>query len=182
MPRQRKSGRVALCGVLCALAMTLMLAGSIFPFATFCAPAFGGALLIPIAAECGMRMAWVGYAALSLLSILFVPDKECAFIFVFLFGCYPLLKAWLHRIRWRAVRIAAKAAAFNLLVFACYGVLLFVFPVQQLVDEFAAAAPWALAGLAVLGNLCFWVYDAALGSLAQVYAVRLRPLLARFLH
>ena len=74
--RRRKSGRIALCGVLCALAMTLMLGGSVLPFATFCAPAMGGILLVPIAMECGMRLAWVSYAALSILSVLFVPDKE----------------------------------------------------------------------------------------------------------
>ena len=180
--RRRKSGRIALCGVLCALAMTLMLGGSVLPFATFCAPAMGGILLVPIAMECGMRLAWVSYAALSILSVLFVPDKESAFIFVFLFGCYPLLKAWLHRIRWRAARAAAKTAVFNLLVFACYGALLFVFPVQQVAAEFAAAAPWAVAGLLAMANLCFWVYDAALTNLARAYALRLRPMLRRFLN
>ena len=172
--RRRKSGRIALCGVMCALAMTLMLSGSVLPFATFCAPAVGGVLLVPVAMECGMRLAWVSYAALSMLSVLFVPDKESAFIFVFLLGHYPLLKAYLQRIPWRWLRAVVKTAVFNGLVF-------YILPIQAIVQEFAQTAPAALAGLLALANLCFWVYDAALNNLIRAYAVRVRPLLRRFL-
>lgn len=179
--RRRKSGRIALCGVMCALAMTLMLGGSVLPFATFCAPAVSGVLLVPVAMECGMRLAWVSYAALSMLSVLFVPDKESAFIFVFLLGHYPLLKAYLQRIPWRWLRAVVKTAVFNGLVFACYGLMLYILPIQAIVQEFAQTAPAALAGLLALANLCFWVYDAALNNLIRAYAVRVRPLLRRFL-
>ena len=141
----------------------------------------GGILLVPIAMECGMRLAWVSYAALSLLSVLFVPDKESAFIFVFLLGHYPLLKAYLQRIPWRWLRAAVKTAAFNALVFACYGVVLYILPIQAIVQEFAHTAPLALAGLLALANVCFWVYDAALNNLIRAYALRMRPLLRRFL-
>ena len=109
-----------------------------------------GILLVPIAMECGMRLAWVSYAALSLLSILFVPDKESAFIFVFLLGHYPLLKAYLQRIPWRWLRAVVKTVVFNALVFACYGVVLYILPIQAIVQEFAHTAPAALAGLLVL--------------------------------
>lgn len=179
--RGRNSGRIALCGVMCALAMTMMLGGSVLPFATFCAPAIGGILLVPVAMECGMRLAWVSYAALSLLSILFVPDKESAVIFVFLLGHYPLLKAYLQRIRWRWLRAVVKTAVFNGLVFLSYGLMLYVLPIQAIVQEFAQTAPLALAGLVVMANVCFWVYDAALNNLVRAYALRLRPLLRRFL-
>lgn len=179
--RRRKSGRIALCGVMCALAMTLMLSGSVLPFATFCAPAVSGVLLVPVAMECGMRLAWVSYAALSMLSVLFVPDKESTFIFVFLLGHYPLLKAYLQRIPWRWLRAVVKTAVFNGLVFACYGLMLYILPIQAIVQEFAQTAPAALAGLLALANLCFWVYDAALNNLIRAYAVRVRPLLRRFL-
>ena len=178
---RKKSGRIALCGVMCALAMTMMLGGSVLPFATFCAPAVGGILLVPVAMECGMRLAWVSYAALSLLSLLFVPDKESAIIFVFLLGHYPLLKAYLQRIRWRWLRAVVKTAVFNALVFACYGLMLYILPIQAIVQEFARTAPAALAGLVAMANLCFWVYDAALTNLVRAYTLRLRPLLRRFL-
>ena len=40
-----------MCGVMCGLSIVMMLSGSIIPFATFCAPAIGGILLMPVAVE-----------------------------------------------------------------------------------------------------------------------------------
>ena len=179
--RKRQSGKVALCGVMCDLAMVFMLCGSMFPFATFCAPAMSGILLVPVAMECGMRFAWACYGALALLSLLFVPDKEMAVMFIFLLGHYPLLKAYLQKLPWRWARGAAKALAFNACVFAAYGAMLYLFPIQYVVEEFSQTAAPMLACLVLLGNVCFWVYDAALCNLQRAYLCRIRPLLKRFL-
>ena len=48
-----KSGPIALCGVLAALATALMLLGGIFPGATYCAPLLASLVLIPAQEECG---------------------------------------------------------------------------------------------------------------------------------
>ena len=164
-----------MCGIMCGLAVVLMLSGSIIPFATFCAPALSGLLMIPVAMECGMRLGWISYLSVSTLSILIVPDKEMAAIFLFFLGYYPLLKAYLHRIKSKMVRIAAKTILFNASVFAMYGILLFVFPVQYLVNEFADTAKPMLLLMLLLANLCFWIYDAALVNVVRIYAVKLRP-------
>lgn len=170
-----------MCGVMCGLSIVMMLSGSIIPFATFCAPAIGGILLMPVAVECGMKLAWVCYGAVAALSLLFVPDKEMAAIFVFLLGYYPLLKAYIERAKHPPVRFVVKAAVFNGAVFAMYGALLYLFPLQYIVQEFASTAKPMLALLILLGNLCFWIYDAALANILQLYVIKLKPKLAHIL-
>lgn len=170
-----------MCGVMCGLSIVLMLSGSIIPFATFCAPAMSGLLLMPVAVECGMRLAWVCYGAISALAVLFVPDKEMAAIFVFLFGCYPLLKAYIQRIPGRGLQFLVKAGFFNGAVLAMYGMLLFIFPMLSLVEEFAQTAQWMLAALLVMGNVCFWIYDVALNNVLHVYVLKMQPRLRRML-
>ncbi len=170
-----------MCGVMCGLSIVLMLSGSIIPFATFCAPAMSGLLLMPVAVECGMRLAWVCYGAISALAVLFVPDKEMAAIFVFLFGCYPLLKAYIQRIPGRGLQFLVKAGFFNGTVLAMYGMLLFIFPMPSLVEEFAQTAQWMLAALLVMGNVCFWIYDVALNNVLHVYVLKMQPRLRRML-
>lgn len=170
-----------MCGVMCGLSIVLMLSGSIIPFATFCAPAMSGLLLMPVAVECGMRLAWVCYGAISALAVLFVPDKEMAAIFVFLFGCYPLLKAYIQRIPGRGLQFLVKAGFFNGTVLAMYGMLLFIFPMPSLVEEFAQTAQWMLAALLVMGNICFWIYDVALNNVLHVYVLKMQPRLRRML-
>lgn len=170
-----------MCGVMCGLAVAIMLCGSVIPCATFCAPAIGGLLLMPVAIECGMRMAWVCYGAIGLLTLLLAPDKEMAAIFVFFFGYYPLLKAYLQRIHSRVLRVLLKAIVFNGSVLAMYTVLLYLFPIQYLVEEFAQIAGWMILVLLLLGNLCFWIYDAALVNIVQLYVIKLQAKLRHML-
>ena len=70
-----KSGPIALCGVLAALATALMLLGGIFPGATYCAPLLASLVLIPAQEECGPRAAWGLFTAAALLSLLLCADK-----------------------------------------------------------------------------------------------------------
>lgn len=170
-----------MCGVMCGLSMVFMLCGSIFPFATFCAPALAGVLLIPVAMECGMHLAFVCFGAVSLMGLLFVPDKEMVVMFLFLLGHYPLTKAYIQRLRQPLLCGICKAVVFNSAVLAAYWVMLKLFPIQALVQEFTTTQPWMLVVLIVLANACFVVYDLALRNLMCVYFIKVKPLLKRLL-
>ena len=87
----KKTRQMALCGMLCALSVVVMLMGGLIPLATFCCPVVVGILFIPIVLECGPKLGLAAYVAVSVLSVLMGPDKEAAFLLVF-FGYYPLLK------------------------------------------------------------------------------------------
>ena len=90
--RGRKSWAMAYCGMAAALCVALMLLGAVIPVLMFLAPAVASLILATVCIECGRRMAFTAYGAVSLLSVLFVPDKEVALTFVFLLGYYPLVK------------------------------------------------------------------------------------------
>ena len=111
--QQRKSWAMAYCGIVAALCVALMLLGAVIPIAMFIAPAVAGFLIATVCVECGRTMALTAYAAVSLLAVLFVPDKEVALIFVFLLGYYPLVKPRFERIRPALLRGAAKLALCN---------------------------------------------------------------------
>ena len=101
--RKSKSWSMAYCGMAAALCVALMLLGTIIPIAMFIAPAVASFLIATVCMECGITMAWTAYAAVSLLGLLFVPDKEIALIFTVLLGYYPLVKPRFDRIRPRAI-------------------------------------------------------------------------------
>ena len=86
--RKSKSWSMAYCGMAAALCVALMLLGTIIPIAMFIAPAVASFLIATVCMECGITMAWTAYAAVSLLGLLFVPDKEIALIFTVLLGYY----------------------------------------------------------------------------------------------
>ena len=119
--RKSKSWAMAYCGMAAALSVALMLLGAVFPIAMFIAPAVASFLIATVCVECGKTMALTAYGAVSLLSLLFVPDKEVALVFVFLLGYYPLVKPRLERIRPKLLRGRASCCSATGLCWPCTG-------------------------------------------------------------
>ena len=126
MNLKHTSGRMALCGVMAALAVVIMSLGSIIPFATFCCPILAMLLTVPITVECRPGSGLTLYAAISLLALLLVSDKEASFLYLFL-GYYPFLRPRIQSIPSRILRFAAKHAIFTCAVSMMYLLLIFVF-------------------------------------------------------
>ena len=76
--RKTESQKIALCGVLGALSVALLLVGNILQIGTYAAPMLACFLLIPVLEEYGARYAVMLYAVVSVLSVILVPDKELA--------------------------------------------------------------------------------------------------------
>lgn len=177
--RNSESRKLALSGVFGALAAVLMLMGGILPLATYVAPALAGILIVPVAIEFGMKTGYVLYAAIGLVSLFIVPDKEMSLIFVFFLGFYPLLKAAIERIRSHTVQWAVKLAVFNTCIVGMYGIILFLFPIGAVVAEFESMGI-PFAGLLLgLGNVTFVIYDIAVARIVGLYCARFRARLMK---
>lgn len=172
-----KTKRIALCGLLAALATVVLFLGGLLPFATFTAPALAGIFLLPLALEFGIGSGLMAWFIVGLLGLLIVPDKELGLIFIFLLGYYPMLKSKLDSIHKKALQWLVKMLLFNTAVFAMYSLILFVFPIGEIVTEFAGASRFFTIALIAAGNLAFVLYDLALAKIILLYYVRLRPIL-----
>lgn len=174
MHMHSESRKVALGGMFAALATVLMLLGGILPFATFAAPALAGILIVPAAIELGMRMGWLLYAAIGLLSFFAVPDKEMGLVFIFFLGFYPLVKASIERIRRKVLQWVLKLLLFNVCITGMYSLILFVFPIGAVVAEFENAGVAFSALLLLLGNVTFVIYDMAIAKIIGLYCAKYR--------
>ena len=179
--QQRKSWAMAYCGIVAALCVALMLLGAVIPIAMFIAPAVAGFLIATVCMECGRTMALTAYAAVSLLAVLFVPDKEVALIFVFLLGYYPLAKPWFERIRPAALRGLAKLALCNGAVLAMYGLVFLLVPAGSISQELRATATAAALATLAMGNVAFLLYDRALHNMLLMYKLVWQPKLHKTL-
>ena len=179
--RHRKSWALALGGVFGALSVAIMLLGAAIPLAMFIAPAFAGLLVMFACAECGPRMALTMYAAVSLLSILFVPDKEVALVFVMILGYWPLVKPRYDAIRSPALRGLAKSFTFNLATLAMYSAVFVLFPAAQISEDLKATGLALTAAALLVGNITFLLYDRAMANLLRLYRLVWQPKLHRML-
>jgi len=169
----KNSKKIALTGVLCALAAVVMMMGGLIPLATFCCPAIAALVLIPIFVECGERLSWGAYIAIAALALMLCPDKEAAALFVFL-GYYPVLKWRLEQIRRKPLRIIAKLGIFNVAVGLAYLLLIFLFQMEQLLREYAEMGLALTAACLLLGNITLLLYDRLLGIFTALYVNKLR--------
>ena len=175
-----ESSKIAFCGLMVALSVSLMLTGGLIPIATYCAPMAGGILLLPILLEYGKRAAWTAYAACSLITLLLCTDKEAAFFYLFL-GYYPLIKWEIERIKNKKLRLPCKLLVFNLAIIAMYVTLGFLLNMQAIIQEFSEMGALLLVVFLILLNICMLLYDRLLFPLVYLYVNKIKPRL-RFLH
>ena len=168
---QRNTRELALTSMLSALAVVLLSLGGVVPLATYAAPVLASVTLLVAREECRPGYAWGCYAVSAALGLLLSPDKEGALLYAFL-GYYPLLKPKFDALRPRFLRLGAKLLLCILAVGAMYALLLFVFRLDAVVEEFAATAPALLWATAALGVAVFLAYDLALERLQSIYKRR----------
>lgn len=174
---RKQSRRMALCGMMVALSVTVMMMGGVIPLATFCSPAIAGLTLLPVMLECGRKWALSAYVAIAALSLMLSPDKESALLFAFL-GYYPVLKPTLDRIR-SPLQVIAKLAVFNLAAGAMMLAIAFVFNMQHIVQEYAVMGAAMTAAFVIIANITMLLYDRMLVVMLYLYIKKLRPVLAR---
>lgn len=165
--------KMALCGLLCALAEVCLLLGGLIPVALYCSPILAMAALLPVREECGVRMALTAYAAVAVLSLLLAADKELAGVYLFL-GWYPAAQPALDALRPRAVGTAAKLLACNLSAGALYALLIWVFRLEAVAAEFRTLSGAFLLLLLLMANLVFLLTDRLLHRLTLLWRRRLR--------
>lgn len=177
--RKTESQKIALCGVLVALSVVLMLAGSALQLGTYAAPMLAAFLLIPVLEEYGTRYALLLYGAAAVLAVLLVPETELALFYALVIGYYPVLCHALCKVRPAVLRWGLKLLVFNVATALVYGLLFALFgPVilQELVADGTAMAVVLLA----TGNLAFVLCDRALGAVTRYYRLVLRKKVNRF--
>ncbi len=173
------TAKTAVCGVISALSAALMMFEGLFQMASIAIPAIAGCLLIPIVAEAGPGWALGSYGATALLCMFLAPDREAALIYLLFFGYYPVLFAWLSRIKSPLLCWAAKLGIFNLAAVLEAALTVYVLGIPWEDIPFLPM-PWSIIVLAILANVVFVLYDKTLQGLIREYYRRLHGRLARY--
>ncbi len=161
--RHNSAKFVALGGVMAALAVVVMAMGTLIPVATFVCPMLCMVLLTLVLRLTNVRIGWAWYGAVSVLSLLLAPDKEAAAVFAFL-GYYPILKPWFDKHR---VAFLWKLVFFNVAIFSMYGVLIWVFGLKELLQDYQEMSMILTAVTLILGNVTLFMLDVVVGRLGS---------------
>lgn len=153
--RRSPAKQIALGGVLAALAVVIMSFGGLIPIATYVSPMLCMLMLRLVCLICGRRIGWAWYGAVAILGLLLSADKEAAAVFAFL-GYYPIIKPRLDKLRFSMLW---KLLLFNSAMVLMYWLLMAVFGMAALAEEFRDMGAVLLALTLVLGNVTFLLLD-----------------------
>lgn len=162
--KRNQAKEMAFCGMMAALAVVIMCLGTMIPLATFVCPVLCMLILGFVMKMTTKRMAWSWYACVAILSVLLAPDKEAAAVVVFL-GYYPIIKRGFERTK---LAIVLKLAYFNTVVLVMYGILIYLFGMDQILAEFAELGSIMTIITLILGNACLLMVDVVLTRLEKI--------------
>ena len=156
--RSNQTKKIALGGMLAAVALVVMCFGGFIPIATYVCPMLCCIGQFVVLRFCGRRIAWAWYGVVAILSLLLGPDKEAVAVFVFL-GYYPILKPRMDKL---PVKWLYKGILFNAAVLTMYWLLIHLMGMAQLEEEFSELGMAMTAVMLVLGNVVFFLLDKVL--------------------
>lgn len=169
-----QSAKTALGGMITALSVVALIPSALEVF-VYTLPAFAGMLIMLSVVELDKKWATGIYAAVSLVSLLLVPNKEAAVLYVAFFGYYPILKALLESHVPRALEYVLKFLVFNTAMLAAYWFLINIFgiPFNEIMgigeNETGLFAKFAVPIMLGMGNIAFIVYDIAITRIITTY-------------
>lgn len=146
-----KARRMALCAMMAALCVVLMVLGAVLELGMYASPLLAGLCFIPIGQKYGRKYHILLFAASAVLCFLLVPNIEQNLVFAGLLGWYPIVRPGLQKLpRW--LRLPVKLALFNVIIIAIEALVMLV-----LVPEVIGGVMlWVLL---ILGNITFLAYD-----------------------
>lgn len=165
---------MVLAAVLSALGVIFLTIGSLFQVLDLSMAAIASLLIIFSVIELGGKYPYLIFAVTAVLSVLLVPSKTAAMVYVCFAGYYPILKAKLEGGLSPAVAWVLKLLIFNA------GFAAALFASVKLFTVLSLPSIWYL-WLMLGGTVVFVLYDIALTRLITAYLTRWRHRLT-FLH
>ena len=148
---KKKTRAIAVCAMLAALSVVLMLLGAVLELGMYACPLFVGLCFIPVGQKYGRKYHATLYIASGILCLLFVPNVEENLMLAGLFGWYPIVRPILQRLnKW--LRWILKLLIFNAAVVAIEWLVMTVLVPEVMPDVLL----WVLL---LLGNITFLAYD-----------------------
>ncbi len=158
--------RLSRLALLSALGIAFLYIGSLLPTAKVSVVAIAGFLSAVALMMYSPLWSVAVYAVTAALSLLIIPNKDCAVYYTAFFGFYPILKSYFERLRNNTLSWLLK-----LLVYAIAFVAWWLLAKGLFLGEALTSLRWYL--LAPLGAIAFVIYDICLSFLINFYIERI---------
>lgn len=170
---KKKTFNIALCGLISALGVVIMMITAIIPTTTYAMPAMASLLLTVIVIETDKKWALASYFVVSVLSLLLVPDKESVAFYILFFGYYPIYKQIIEsKIKHLWLQWLLKILVFSISAIIIYFIAILILGVPA--DEFTVFSINVPLLFLIAGIAVFIIFDRAMTRVIVAYVIKLR--------
>lgn len=165
-----------------SLTLVCMFLGQLVPVAIYTCTLISGVCIALAAEEIDIGYATSVYLAASILSLLLLPDKEAAVIFITVFGYYPIYKKILEQsrkdfLKSYAIRLVMKLLFINASCIVYFFITIYLLGVPK--ESFTIGDVYLPGVFLIMGNAICLMYDKALNNLMLVYKYKFRKNILR---
>ena len=171
----KETKKIAISAMMTALGAVLMSAGAVFEVIDLTACAVASLLVVLIYMEIGSPYTWLVWLTTALCTALMFPGSPVWAEYLFVFGIYPILKAYIERLPrrlWFPVKLLFINAILWVLILLVEGVLG--------IPIFGAEGEIMKLVLYLTANVAFIVYDLFITAMIRVYVFKFRNRFKRF--
>lgn len=173
----KKSIRIAVCGVVCALSLLLLFMGGAVSIFIYIMPMLTSFLMIMLRKTFSISDSLVTYIAASLLSVFLVGEKECMLSYVLFFGYYPIIYPSIQKIKSVILRTIVKLMIFNIMLTIIQLMLVYIFGIPFLSE---GEGKIFIVLFAVMMNLILLIYDFTVKRIYILYTCRLEKKIKKY--
>jgi len=160
-----------------AISIVLMLMTTVLPIAAYSCVMLAGLCTAFIAEETDSKCALSVFAAVSILSVILIPDKESVILYMIFFGYYPVLKQFLFNKCNKILSWIIKLLVFNAACITSFFTSIYLLSVPK--DSFMIGdfyLPWVIL---IMANILLFIYDYTLDVMMKVYKIKFKKYLQK---
>ncbi|MBQ8509076.1 MAG: hypothetical protein IJ493_04130 [Clostridia bacterium] len=165
----KNTKKIALAAILSALGVVILLLGSILTVLDLTMVAIASLLIMLAVMEIGGGYPYLIWMVTSVLSLVMLPYKFPALLYLIFGGIYPILKSMFERLHY-VISWILKFSYFNLMMIVLILACNYVFNIPDTGLGFT----WVVF---LVCNGVFVLYDIAATQLATFYLIKLRKML-----
>ena len=173
----KQTKKLTISAMVVALGTVFMVLGAVIEVFDLTAVALASVLVAFVYMEIGSPYTWLVWICTTLCTFLLYQHSPMWFIYLVLFGIYPILKGYIERLPralWWPIKIVFGNVAFVLMLF---GVSLITgMPFIDTEEAFFGITGKAIYVITwILMNVAMVAYDFFLGVMIRFYMERIRP-------
>ena len=153
---KNKTKNTAVCGLMTALSVVLMMLTTLIPVFMYVIPIVTGIIVLFVADVSNKKWGAGVYFSTAFLSILLITDKEAALTYALFFGYFPLIKESIEKLP-KALAWFLKIVLFNIAAVGIGVISFYVFGISG--DEYDEFGKFTIPILLIMANVAFVLYD-----------------------